>query len=132
MKTGRPKIEFSEKDANEIIHMAKIGLTISDIADIKQTSISSITRNFKDKMKKARKTGIGKVYETAFNLATSGKCPAMTMFYLKTRAGWREKERVDIHVTEEKKKKPKKRDKLPLDANKASKIYREFMRGEKK
>lgn len=30
------------------------------------------------------------VCETAFNMATSGAHPAMTMFWLKTRQGWRE------------------------------------------
>ena len=32
------------------------------------------------------------VAETAFKLATSGNQPAMTMFWLKTRLGWREKD----------------------------------------
>ena len=30
--------------------------------------------------------------QTAFKMAISGKCPAMTIFWLKTRAGWSEKE----------------------------------------
>lgn len=132
MKMGRPKIEISEKDKIEIIRLAKVGMPISDIAAIKGISKNSLKRKLKDEMKAARKTAISNVCTMAYTMAVSGKFPSMTMFYLKTQARWREKERVDIHVTEEKKKKPKKRDKLPLDANKASKIYREIMRSDKK
>jgi len=34
------------------------------------------------------------VAQTAYNLAKSGKCPVMTMFWLKTQAGWRETSRL--------------------------------------
>ena len=33
--------------------------------------------------------------QTAYNLAKSGKCPVMTMFWLKTQAGWRETSRLE-------------------------------------
>ncbi len=38
----------------------------------------------------------GKVSETLFRMAVSGRVPAATFFWLKTRAGWREVDRLEI------------------------------------
>ena len=38
----------------------------------------------------------GKVSETLYRMAVSGRVPAATFFWLKTRAGWREIDRLEI------------------------------------
>ncbi len=41
-------------------------------------------------IEKGRALALAQVAKTAFQLATSGKCYPMTMFYLKCRGGWSE------------------------------------------
>lgn len=55
----------------------------------------SITPAIKEAMESGRAKAAAAVTRTAYDLATSGKCPPMTMFWLKTRLGWREVERVE-------------------------------------
>jgi hypothetical protein len=39
-----------------------------------------------------------KVAETAYQMAISGKCPAMTIFWMKCRGGWRETEHAGLKL----------------------------------
>ena len=50
----------------------------------------TLRRAFRDELDKAGIEANAKVAEVCFKMATSGKVPAATFFWLKTRAGWRE------------------------------------------
>jgi hypothetical protein len=64
----------------------------------KVLGISTVTlfRYFKPELEVAKIKANSRVAETAYNMAISGKCPAATFFWLKCRAGWREKEHVIV------------------------------------
>ena len=49
----------------------------------------------REAMNAGRAKAAARVTQTAYELATSGKCPAMTMFWCKTRLGWREVDRTE-------------------------------------
>jgi len=80
------------------------GLNIPQIAALmhipKRTFDRWISKDekLKEVMERGRAKALHNVAATAYQLAVSGECPAMTMFYLKTRGGWRETHAVDGNV----------------------------------
>ena len=94
---GRKKIPFESIDIALASRLTGIGLTMAQVADVLGVSKDTLERRAKesDELRLAISSGRSKaaaaVCETAFNMATSGIHPAMTMFWLKTRQGWREK-----------------------------------------
>jgi len=119
------KINLSEKEIKRIEKLAGYGLRDQDIADIIGYSEASIKRYCSKELKRGRSTKIKNVAKTAYRLAVEGKCPAMTMFFLKTQARWREQEKIDAQEPE---KKTKTKAQLKTnDAIEASKIYQQIM-----
>lgn len=80
----------SEKDCREVSAMIGLGLSVEQIANIKGVTRETIHHRHQQDIDRGRPMAIAKVAETAYKLATNGKCPAMTMFWLKTQAGWKE------------------------------------------
>lgn len=62
----------------------------SDIANVFEVSEATLKKYCAEELSKGRSIAKAEVQNTAFKLATSGKCPAMTMFWLKTRDQWYE------------------------------------------
>lgn len=99
---ARPKREpFTERELSQIETMAGLGLKAQDIAHVLGMSRANLYARLKedgklDAIKRGRKTGIAKVSQTLFQMATSGKVPAATFFYLKTIGGLRERDRVEL------------------------------------
>ncbi len=126
-KRGRKSLEFSEKEKEEIIAMAAHGLKDEDIALIKKTSEATLQRRANYELKFGRALGKSKVTQTGFAMAVSGKCPAMTMFFLKTRCGFRETDHLDLLKANEAKTKL-----LTIstsDPIEAAALYENFMKG---
>lgn len=84
----RPPKHLSRQDHDEIEMLAGIGLTQQQIADVKGICVETLVKYGEDALKRGKSKGIGKVARKCFEMATSGKHPAMTMFYLKTQGGW--------------------------------------------
>lgn len=99
---ARPKREpFTETELRQIETMAGLGLKAQDIAHVMGMTRQHLYARLKDEgksdtIKRGRKTGIAKVSQTLYQMATSGKVPAATFFYLKTIGGLREKDRVEL------------------------------------
>lgn len=76
--------------------MAHVGLTIDQMAPLLDISPATLERIMKankevsEAVKKGRSKAIFQVGKSAYQQAVTGKVPAMTMFYLKCRAGWKE------------------------------------------
>lgn len=94
----KPKKPFSAEDVEEIELLSGYGLTSEQIAAVFKISKDTLERRLAytpdgcAALEKGRATAIKQVSQTAFRLAVSGEVPAMTMFYLKCRARWREKD----------------------------------------
>ncbi len=86
----RPPKKPSPQDLQEIESLAGLGLNQEQIARIKGICIDTLRKYALPAYKSGQAKAIARVARTAFELAISGKCPAMTMFYLKTQARWRE------------------------------------------
>ena len=80
---------------------------------------------FKKELKEGRLQTKYNVLNTAYELAVSGKCPAMTMFWIKTQCEWSETGRV---ASEENGQRTHKNLKLNTkDPIEAAKRYQQFM-----
>lgn len=93
----RPKPEpFTPKQLEAIASMAGLGLTNEKIGATFSVSKATYERRLRitpggsDAVLKGRSIAEQNVTATAFQMATSGKCPTMTIFWLKCRARWRE------------------------------------------
>lgn len=87
---GRPPIPVTEDDRARAARLAGYGLKHDQIASELGISVSTLQRRFSAELKRGHATAAAKVAATAYELATSGTCPPMTMFWLKTRCGWKE------------------------------------------
>lgn len=83
---------FSIQDREKIKMLAGCGLRDEEIAAFFNKSEATLKRHCRDELSNGRIVAKASVQQTAFRVAQSGRCPAMTMFWLKTRCGWREKD----------------------------------------
>jgi hypothetical protein len=70
--------------------LAAFGIPQDRIAERLEISSKTLREHYTDEIDNAKDEANLTVYKTAFSLATSGECPAMTMFWCKTRMGWKE------------------------------------------
>jgi hypothetical protein len=86
----RQNIDFTDAIRDRVKMLAGYGLTAKQIGNVIGCSGDTIERHCQDDLDEGRDTALATVSATAFQLAISGTCPAMTMFYLKCRGRWRE------------------------------------------
>ena len=96
----RNKVQLTDSQIASFELMTGFGLTLEQTARVLGLNLKTLQRRKKDdeRVKEAFVKGsaiaLSEVAKTAFNMAVSGECPAMTMFWLKCRAGWREASKV--------------------------------------
>ena len=94
----RPKIPISLK---QVEALAAQGLTRKQIAEALGISPATVydrqrkDEDFKAAIKRGKAKGIAKVSNALFQQAIKGNITAQ-IFYLKTQAGWKEKDRLDV------------------------------------
>ncbi len=99
---GSPKKEIPESKYPEIGRMAGLGLPKKQIAYILGMSLECFERRIEEKpeIKDWIESGVAqahlKITETAFAMAASGENTSMTIFYLKTRLGWKDTTHVEM------------------------------------
>lgn len=92
---------FTDEHIEQIEAYASAGLSESQMAALLDMSRSTLDERAKkdDRVHRAIERGRSKaifnVAKSAYAQAISGKTPAMTMFYLKCRAGWKETQVVE-------------------------------------
>lgn len=90
------KKRLSESEIKQIETMAGLGLKIEQMAAVLGMSKATFDRRMNDtkgaseSLEKGRSAAALNVTKTAYQLATGGKVPAMTMFWLKCRERWKE------------------------------------------
>lgn len=104
-KGGRPKGSgaktLTEEQKKLAGQLAAVGCNLEQIAamlDMAPATLDALIAkdpSVSQAISKGRSGGISKVASTAYQMAVSGKQPAMTIFFLKTRARWAEAKDVD-------------------------------------
>jgi len=95
-KTRSDKIEFTQKDIRQAINLYAYGLSYQEIANIYDISISTFEARVREipelaqGLLKEKSIKDAKVVHSAYEQAVSGKCPTMTIFWLKCRRGWKD------------------------------------------
>lgn len=96
IKTGPKPMIITDADIEKIENMSGMGLTMEQIASIFGVNKRTLERRMHedDRLKDALDSGRAKAHlrisNVAYKMAASGNVPAMTMFWLKCRAGWKE------------------------------------------
>ena len=89
-RRGRPSYKATKVDREQVQVMTGLGLTADDICNVMGFGRATLFKYFKDELSAGNSVAKSKVAQSAFMMATGEKHPAMTMFWLKCRAGWRE------------------------------------------
>ncbi len=77
--------------------LAAIGLRQEHICEVlRLRSPKTLRKHFAAELRAGHAEAMGTVTRVAYDMATSGKYPAMTMFWLKTHAGWSEGMEIEI------------------------------------
>lgn len=93
---ARIKILLTTAEIKQIETMSGLGLKVEQMAAVLGMAKKTFERRMndttdaKDALEKGRAIAAQQVTKTAYELAKSGKVPAMTMFWLKCRERWRE------------------------------------------
>lgn len=93
---GRPKVNLSAKDRKTVRAAAGYGLKDEQIAILVDVSEATLKRYCAVELASGRVNASAQVQQTAFQMAKGGKTPAMTIFWLKCRAGWKEAQAIEL------------------------------------
>jgi hypothetical protein len=87
---------LTEHEIDKAAAMYGVGANLEQIAHVLNITPVTLDRilvrqpEVKDALEKGRASAAGNVMKTAYQMAVSGKIPAMTIFWLKTRLRWTE------------------------------------------
>ncbi len=88
---SNPPKDLTSKDLEEIETLAGLGMRFEDIAALKGMCDDTLKKYAKEVLMRGKAKAKAAVMQTAYKMALSGKVPVMTMFWLKTQAGWHER-----------------------------------------
>jgi len=88
---ARPPFAPTEEQRKIVTALAGYGAKQEDIARILEISEHTLRSRFRKELDRGAAEAKAKVLQTLYKLAISGKCPAATFFFAKTRCGLRER-----------------------------------------
>ena len=87
----RPKLNPTEEQRHLVKSFAAVGISQEAIAKhIGIRSPKTLRKHFREELDRGATEANFKVGLTCFKMATSGECPSATIFWMKTRNGFRE------------------------------------------
>jgi hypothetical protein len=78
--------------------LAGFGVTHDDIAVQVGCEPKTLRKHFRDELDRGSVEATAKVAQSLFQMATTGKNVAAAIFWMKARAGWREKHEVQVSM----------------------------------
>ena len=88
---ARPTFVPTEEQRQLVKSLAAYGMKHDAIARrLGIRSTKTLAKHFREELDAGETEANAQVAQTLFQLASSGECPAASMFWMKTRAGWRE------------------------------------------
>lgn len=95
--------EPTDKDRKQVTIMAGIGLTHDQIAKVVGVSDETLRKYYGHELETAESLMNAQVAQNLFSIATSKAqgCVPAAIFWMKTRAGWRETIKADIDIKSE-------------------------------
>jgi len=86
------KWEPTDDDRKKVRTLIGFGLTGEQVAEVMGISRDTLYKYCKKEIDAGRPAAVAQVAQQAFKMAMSGKNTAMTIFWLKTQAHWKEPE----------------------------------------
>lgn len=100
-KGGRPAHKPTQDSRKTVALLASLGHDQDTIARVLHIVKHTLIKHYREELDNGKAITNNAVVKSAYRQAISGKVPAMTMFWLKCRAGWREKEEASAGLTQE-------------------------------
>lgn len=91
---GRPAHEPTDQQRSQVEAMAGYGIPHHDMARIIGITHKTLEKHYRDELDTGSAKATAKVAETLYRQAVNGNTGA-AIFWLKARAGWREKQQVE-------------------------------------
>jgi hypothetical protein len=88
-KRGRPNYEPTEEDRLKVSRMARLGFSQSDIAKVFALAPKTLRKHFRKELTISGIEATVDVIETLYKMATSGTNTTASIFWAKTRGGFR-------------------------------------------
>ena len=88
----------TEEQRRTVKAMAGLGVPHEGIAILLEIDAKTLRKYFQPELDRGSVEATAKVAQSLFQLATSGKNVAAAIFWMKARAGWREKHDVQVTV----------------------------------
>jgi hypothetical protein len=85
-------LQPSEEQRRTVRAMSGFGIPQEDIATFLRMDSKTLRKHFRDELDMGSIEATTKVAQSLFRLATEGKNVAAAIFWMKARAGWREKQ----------------------------------------
>jgi hypothetical protein len=93
---ARPRFTPTDEQRSNVKRLAALGIRQDHIAEmIGLRSEKTLRKYFQSELTRGTAEANRQVAQSLYRQATSGKCPAASMFWLKCRAGWRERKEYD-------------------------------------
>ena len=94
---SRPQFNPTAEQRTLVKSMAALGIPHDSIAlKIGVRSPKTLRKHFRLELDLGATDAIYTVGKTLYDMAKSGDCPAATIFFMKTRAGWREQPKAEL------------------------------------
>ena len=90
-----PVVKYSEDVAARVERLAALGMTQEDAGYILGFSVDTLSRFYNDAWKKGKAKAKANIAGKLYEKAMAGDS-ASIFFYLKTQAGWREVQKIDM------------------------------------
>jgi hypothetical protein len=88
----RPKMNPTDEQRRLVKSFAAVGTRHEEIAQmVGIRSPKTLRKHFRDELNRGAIEANANVARTLYQMATSGESPAATIFWLKCRAGWKER-----------------------------------------
>ena len=84
----------TEEQRRTVRAMSGFGIPQTDIATILEIDAKTLRKHFRRELDRGSIEATTKVAQTLFSMATSGQNTAAAIFWMKARAGWREKQEI--------------------------------------
>lgn len=96
---ARPELEFTEEQRRSVQALAGFGVPQDDISLVVGISPHTLRKHFRHELDVGAAKANAAVAQTLFTMATVDKNTAAAIFWLKARAGWREKHEIEVNGT---------------------------------
>ncbi len=86
--------EPTEEQRKTVRAMSGFGIPQPDIGTLLEIDVKTLRKHFRRELDRGSIEATAKVAQTLFQMATSGQNTAAAIFWMKARAGWREKQEI--------------------------------------